>query len=377
MANYAIMRLQKLKSSAKIMGMARHNFRSIDTPNADPTKVLLNEHKACTGVFEVMEKYKALLPDKVRKNAIHAVDYMITTSATASPRDNQIAIDKGIEWVTERHGEENILMCSIHRDETTPHVHIVAMPLLDGKLNGKHFVGGHRDRLSDLQTEYFELLGDTDLERGVKGSKAKHETIKHWHESNLRAQGEGPKTTSKAELVNRVQLTTADRFLPENAQKRITQALGTVVTERDDALIHTASLKVSAATNQTELTRHVNVIKRQEAAIERAGKRIAALEDNYNNPKHIDSNLEFFTNQKRKMTNAIRSKINDVKGRLADLIARSFQPTTNHGLERRGEARSWASGRERSASATFGAMLGEAIPKPERRGEYSDLQQED
>jgi hypothetical protein len=373
MANYAIMRLKKLKSAAKIMGMARHNFRSIDTPNADPSKVLLNEHKACSGVFEVMEKYKALLPDKVRKNAIHAVDYMITTSATASPRDNQIAIDKGIEWVTEKHGKENVLMCSIHRDETTPHVHIVVMPLLDGKLNGKHFVGGHKDRLSDLQTEYFELLGDTELERGVKGSKAKHETIKHWHEANLRAQGEGPKTTSKAELADRVKLTTVDRLRPEKAQDRITQALEVVVDEREDALIHVASLKVSAAANQTELARHAKTNSRAQAKIGKQEEVIADLKAVYTDPSKVEQMSEFLTQQQRKLAHVTTSRINAIKGRLDDLIARSFHPTPAQGAERRGENRSWSAGRERSASATFGVLRGEAIPESQGRGEHIAL----
>ena len=104
MAQFAIMRVKKLKSRGAVKGMAKHNFRSIDTPNANPELTSQNDHRACIDVFETMAKYKSLLPKKVRKDAVHALDYLITTSPEASKEDNRIAIEEGIKWVEDRHG---------------------------------------------------------------------------------------------------------------------------------------------------------------------------------------------------------------------------------------------------------------------------------
>ena len=84
MAQFAIMRVKKLKSGAAVKGMAKHNFRSINTPNANSALTSQNDHRACTDVFETMDKYKSLLPKKVRKDAVHALDYLITTSPEAT-----------------------------------------------------------------------------------------------------------------------------------------------------------------------------------------------------------------------------------------------------------------------------------------------------
>jgi hypothetical protein len=179
--NYLIMRVSKIKSRHAVTQSMKHNFREQETPNADESKIGDNKHLTAKSTAEGMQRYKDLLPEKVRKNAVHALHYVVTTSPTASKEDNQIALDEAVAWVTEKHGAENILFASIHRDETTPHLHVVAMPMRDGKLNAKHFVGGSKHRLSELQDEIYDRVKpQTALERGIRGSKATHKTIAEW-----------------------------------------------------------------------------------------------------------------------------------------------------------------------------------------------------
>ena len=72
MAKFAILRTGKLKSAASVKGMLKHNFRTIDTPNADSKLTIDNEHLSAISVDDGMRRYREALPDKVRKNAVHA-----------------------------------------------------------------------------------------------------------------------------------------------------------------------------------------------------------------------------------------------------------------------------------------------------------------
>ena len=44
----------------------------------------------------------------------------------------------------------------IHYDEATPHLHAFYIPVHDGKLNCKHYLGGD---ISEFQTEFYEKTG--------------------------------------------------------------------------------------------------------------------------------------------------------------------------------------------------------------------------
>lgn len=185
--NFAIMRVEKIKSAVSVKGMLKHNFRDIETPNADSEKLGENIHLAALSVDDGMKRYKDILPDKVRKNAVHAINYVFTTSPDATPEANAGAIREALNWTTELHGKENIIMASVHNDEATPHIHILAMPMKDGKLNARHFIGGTNHRMGELQDEFYERIEKQglDLNRGVKGSKATHKSIKkHYSEVN-------------------------------------------------------------------------------------------------------------------------------------------------------------------------------------------------
>lgn len=49
-----------------------------------------------------------------------------------------------------------------------------------GKLNCSYFVGS-KERLTKLQTDYADAMSCFGLQRGVAGSKAKHETIAKYY----------------------------------------------------------------------------------------------------------------------------------------------------------------------------------------------------
>ncbi|RJE16469.1 hypothetical protein PHISCL_11194, partial [Aspergillus sclerotialis] len=54
---------------------------------------------------------------------------------------------RALDWLKDRHGAENVLSAVVHRDETTPHMQVLVIPLdARGKLNARELVGG-KDKL--------------------------------------------------------------------------------------------------------------------------------------------------------------------------------------------------------------------------------------
>ena len=180
---YAILRAEKLKSFGEIGGSLSHNYRTRHTPNADPTRTPDNAHSSPTS-FSVMNAIKDRLPEKIRKNAVLCIEYLITGSPEWSgwgTDKEKTYFDKAVEFLKTRHGAENVIATTIHRDETTPHLVAYVVPIDErGRLNARDFLGG-RDKLSAMQTSFAEKVADLGLERGLEGSKARHTTIKSYY----------------------------------------------------------------------------------------------------------------------------------------------------------------------------------------------------
>ena len=90
--------------------------------------------------------------------------------------------DKSVQWFENRHGKNNVVATSIHRDETTPHLIAYVVPLDNdtGRLNAKKFLGG-KSTLSKMQSDFADTIKHLGLERGIEGSKAEHTKIKDYY----------------------------------------------------------------------------------------------------------------------------------------------------------------------------------------------------
>ncbi|WP_182407607.1 MobV family relaxase [Psychrobacter sp. GP33] len=185
--NYAILRTAKLKTMGNIGSSLAHNYRTIETPNADPNLTPKNEHTVATPEA-VKKAIQNRLPEKRRADAVLCIEYLIT----ASPEWDGWGTDKETEffkraslWLSVKHGEENIAGISIHRDISTPQLVAYVVPIDQrGKLNCKEFLGG-RVKLSQMQTDFATTVADLGLTRGKEGSKAKYTSIKaYYHDIN-------------------------------------------------------------------------------------------------------------------------------------------------------------------------------------------------
>lgn len=184
---FAILRMKKLSTMGQIAASAQHTFRERDTPNADDERTPENEILiGPDSAHEICQAWTDRAPDKVRSNAVRAVEYLVTASPEAmrgmERKEQDAYFSKSLRYLQDKHGEENILSAVIHRDETTPHLSVMVIPIDSrGKLNARRFFGG-REKLSMLQTDFADQVGRKfGLERGVENSRAKHKTIRQFY----------------------------------------------------------------------------------------------------------------------------------------------------------------------------------------------------
>ena len=232
MANYAILRAEKLKTFGNIGGSLAHNYRDRETHNADASRTPKNRHTVKTS-DEVMAKIRARLPEKRRKDAVLAIEYLITCTPGSFPSKAgyEKYLSDAVRWLQERHGKENVIAATIHHDETTPHLCAYVVPLVNGKLNAKSFLGGKK-ALSQMQTDFAKKVGAKyDLKRGIERSTATHTSVSEWYgllneavnAIEIPASEVAPKVLKKRPILNDVLET------PEQVAKRLTKVLAKAV----------------------------------------------------------------------------------------------------------------------------------------------------
>ena len=188
--SYAIMRLEK-RNSKNIVGMFRHNERKTENhSNVDINKELshLNYQLIDCESYsekinrEIEERYK--VNKSIRKDAVLCVEVLFTSDKEffdkLTPEEERKYFEKSVEFLKEQFGEKNVVFATVHKDETTPHLHAGFIPMTDdGRLNYKNFVNG-REGLIKLQNEYFKKMVEIfpELERGknAEETRAKHIT---------------------------------------------------------------------------------------------------------------------------------------------------------------------------------------------------------
>lgn len=183
MAQFAILRVGKLKNWRSIRAAGGHNLRTQPVPNADPNapppRVLHGPDNLADAVADRLAHAA-----KYRKDAVLASEMILTGSpeamAAKSPEELDAWTAANVRWLVEKYGP-NLVQVVRHDDETTPHLHAVVVPINpDGKLSAKRF-WGEAAGLSALQTEYAQEMKPLGLERGVMGSKAKHRAVRAFY----------------------------------------------------------------------------------------------------------------------------------------------------------------------------------------------------
>jgi len=196
---YSFMTLEKIKNTKQIIAKYKHNFREINVLNADPSKKNLNEElislngKTYEEAFN--ERMKSLgygSEKKIRSNAVYGFEVVTTFSREDA---DTIDLDKWKEnntkWLQqafnanpEKYGN-NVLSVVYHADEPgNVHCHAFIVPIDDkGNLNARYYVQS-RQKMVELQDSYSKIMKkEHNLERGIHGSKARHQDIKRYYTS--------------------------------------------------------------------------------------------------------------------------------------------------------------------------------------------------
>ena len=199
--SYAIIRNEKL-TRAESYGAYVHNDRKAknhSNKDIDPTRTHLNFYCKENEITYIREfdrmKKEYDLKGNLRKNSIIMCQMMITSD---NEFFNKIGLEETKRYFIESYkficnyknlGERNIVSAAVHLDETTPHMHLVFIPIIHtkdeegnaiDKICARDFWRG-RDSYRKLQNDFHKYVTSKgfDLERGlpVEETGAKHYKI--------------------------------------------------------------------------------------------------------------------------------------------------------------------------------------------------------
>lgn len=200
MPNYAIFRVAKIHTRRQLKAAADHNDRTADRglDHVEPT----GDTEPLIGSPDVLASWdaamadKGLDPAKQRKDGVLALEWVASASPdffrTATPEQQADWARETVEFIQQQAGgADNVLAVYLHDDETTPHIHALTIPLVEKErrakgrprkgrkaterptgrawgLSAADLIGGHKDRLSEMQDAYAAAVAGTGLQRGVK-----------------------------------------------------------------------------------------------------------------------------------------------------------------------------------------------------------------
>lgn len=194
MANFTCIRARKRKG-ATIKAMAQHNFRDghREVKNASRSRKNENVHLHTIHTSaEAIRACKARLKGcKRRKDSVELIEYMVMASPEQFLEGGNLALDRGraffqeaYRWLEKQHGVANVAWATIQYDESTPHLSVGVVPRVETPngpklaastwLNGRKALCAMQDRIAEIGKSY-------GLERGVRGSPAKHESVRRWY----------------------------------------------------------------------------------------------------------------------------------------------------------------------------------------------------
>lgn len=246
--------------------MSDHIERRVIAPNVDPTRTHLNRElvELPEGVTvrdeAIAHRIKSAgIKRKITPDQVRAIRVMMSGThedmmkIQQDGRMNEWCNDS-MEWLHKTFGRENTVSAVLHMDETTPHIHATIVPIVTGerrKAKQKQTEGKrsyrkkadaarlcaddvlNRDKLIGYHDDYAKIMDKYGLQRGVRGSEARHVTTAQYYRDLKRQTGK---------LETGVQQLQEEREEAEKQLKQVKKEIGTqkleaVKTEAKAALI--------------------------------------------------------------------------------------------------------------------------------------------
>lgn len=107
-----------------------------------------------------------------------------------------------LSWLRQRYGADNVVSVVVHKDEKSPHIHAVIVPIVRkeialtrktkknpdrvSKTQSRMVLAarelfGERHQLRQMQTSFAQHMQSLGLSRGLEGSKAEHTTVQDFY----------------------------------------------------------------------------------------------------------------------------------------------------------------------------------------------------
>ena len=169
---FCIMRTEKRKRT-DLSGIQKENTRTATgynnkvSPGMDIFNVVLKESN--NWLQDIDNEIKAA-GAKTRSNSVLALDTIYTASPQFFQERTNAENDKFFQDCLKFHESHfgHIISAVVHYDETTPHLHVISVPLTkDNRLSARDVIG-NKSRMSKTQDAFFEQVGKGyGLERGI------------------------------------------------------------------------------------------------------------------------------------------------------------------------------------------------------------------
>ena len=171
---FCIMRTEKRKRT-DITGIQKENNRtatsynnSVNRERSELNVPLIQSNNWTQDIKAEIDRTGA----HTRSNSVVALDTLYTASPQFFDDKTQEQTEHFFKECLQFHQERfgHIISAVIHYDETTPHLHVVSVPLTqDGRLSARDVIG-NRAKMSRTQDMFYEQVGKVyGLDRGKRG----------------------------------------------------------------------------------------------------------------------------------------------------------------------------------------------------------------
>ena len=190
--SYIVCHFGKYKSG-NVFGLQKHNQReneNYSNVDIDKARTPLNYDLVNQEDINYLKRVKTIIEANrrseraIRKDATVYCECIISSDGAFFENltdDKQKEFFKSsLDYLKNRIGEEFIVSANVHLDETTPHMHVGFVPIIENSLSAKKLID--RKFLREVQDQlpaYLKNIG-FDIQRGIEGSKRKHKDIKEF-----------------------------------------------------------------------------------------------------------------------------------------------------------------------------------------------------
>ena len=218
---YISIQINKAKGSADT-GASDHIERKTMPKNADPTRTHLNREMVefPDGVADRTEAIShrirtAGIRRKITPDQVRAIRIVLSGTHEDMVRVQDEGkldewCDDNLQWLHRTFGKENTVSAVLHMDEHTPHIHATVVPIVTGeRRKAKKQTEGRRtyrkkanavrlcaddlmsrERLVSYHDSYAAAMEKYGLQRGIRGSEARHTTTAQYYRDLKRQTGE-------------------------------------------------------------------------------------------------------------------------------------------------------------------------------------------